>query len=76
MLAQQRKTFGPMLDWFAEKFESKPKVSVLYGKLKHPPELMRKVRECILRKRERERGREGGRVSRERESGRQRERTA
>ena len=42
-----------MLDWFAEKFESKPKVSVLYGKLKHPPELMRKVRECILRKRER-----------------------
>eukprot|EP00026_Physarum_polycephalum_P011808 Phypoly_transcript_12052.p1 GENE.Phypoly_transcript_12052~~Phypoly_transcript_12052.p1 ORF type:complete len:379 (+),score=63.12 Phypoly_transcript_12052:35-1138(+) len=47
LLATQRKTFGPMLDWFAEKFGSKPKVSVLFGKLKHPPELVRKVREYL-----------------------------
>jgi chaperone required for assembly of F1-ATPase len=47
LLASQRKTFGPMLDWFAEKFGAKPKVSILYGKLKHPPELVRSVREYL-----------------------------
>jgi len=47
LLTDQRKNFGPMLEWFAEKFGSKPKVSILYGKLKHPPELVRKVREYV-----------------------------
>lgn len=47
IFAKQKKTFTPMIDWFAEKFGYKPKVSILFGKLKHPPQLVEAVREYI-----------------------------